>query len=95
MFAKLGDYLEDHNIQRPTRYVSASGDEFVVLPAKEYTLLTGIDIKDLPTMETFDTVSDMPVLQEEEKNEDQETSSASALASILLEDEIGVDRLPL
>src|SRR3989344_1968721 len=50
MFAKLGDYLNEHNIQRPTRYVTASGEEFVVLPAKEYSLLTGIDIEALPTM---------------------------------------------
>ncbi|OGZ54824.1 MAG: hypothetical protein A3H64_00810 [Candidatus Ryanbacteria bacterium RIFCSPLOWO2_02_FULL_45_11c] len=92
MFAKLGDYLDEHNIQRPTRYVSASGEEFVVLPAKEYSLLTGIDIEALPTMESFDTVSSVP---EEIKEDYKEIGSASVLATISLEEEFNIDRLPL
>lgn len=91
MFAKLGDYLDEHNIQRPTRYISASGEEFVVLPAKEYSLLTGIDVEALPIMETFDTV---PSSAPEEKDFN-ETGSASILAAIPLEEEFSIDRLPL
>ena len=92
MFAKLGDYLNQNNIQRPMRHITASGEVFVVLPAKEYTLLTGIDIDTLPMMEISDTVSHIPQEQEEEE---PEASSASVLAALQLEDEIGVDRLPL
>lgn len=58
MFAKLGDYLDEHNIQRPMRYVSSSGEGFVILPARDYTILTGIDADALPMVDVFDTVSD-------------------------------------
>ncbi|OGZ45932.1 MAG: hypothetical protein A3J54_02910 [Candidatus Ryanbacteria bacterium RIFCSPHIGHO2_02_FULL_45_13b] len=92
MFAKLGDYLDGHNIQRPTRYVSLSGEEFVVLPAKEYTLLTGIDVETLPTMEPSDIVSNVP---EETEEEQGGVASASALAAMPLEEEFDIDRLPL
>ena len=92
MFAKLGDFLTEHNVRRPMRYVSASGDEFVVLPAKEYSLLTGIDIEALPTMESFDIVSNVP---EETEEEQGGVASASALAAMPLEEEFDIDRLPL
>jgi len=95
MFAKLGDFLTEHNVRRPMRYVSASGDEFVVLPAKEYSLLTGIDIEALPTMESFDIVSNVPEEVEEIKENRGELVPASTLATISLEEEFGVDRLPL
>lgn len=58
MFAKLGDYLDDHNIQQPMRYVSSSGEEFVILPTRDYTILTGIDAGALPMVDVFDTVPD-------------------------------------
>ena len=95
MFAKLGDYLNEHNIQRPTRYVTASGEEFVVLPAKEYSLLTGIDIEALPTMELSDIVSNVPEETEETKENHEEMSSASVLADMPLEEEFSIERLPL
>lgn len=93
MFAKLGDYLDEHNIQRPTRYVSSSGDEFVVLPAREYALITGIDVDTLPTMESSDIISK----SEEEVKESlpHEAGSASLLAAMPLEEEFHIDRLPL
>ncbi|OGZ44145.1 MAG: hypothetical protein A3J55_04020 [Candidatus Ryanbacteria bacterium RIFCSPHIGHO2_02_FULL_45_17b] len=93
MFAKLGDYLDEYNIQRPTRYVSSSGEEFVVLPAKEYSLLTGIDIETLPTMESFDSVPHVP--EEIKERVSNEAGSAAALAAMPLEEEFDIDRLPL
>ena len=93
MFAKLGDYLDEYNIQRPTRYVSSSGEEFVVLPAKEYSLLTGIDIDTLPTMESFDSVPHVP--EEIKERVSNEAGSAAALAAMPLEEEFDIDRLPL
>lgn len=96
MFAKLGDYLTENNIRRPMRYRAPSGEEFVVLPRGEYALLTGIDVDTLPMVGTFGIIPD---ITETEKNISSpianETTSASVLAFMQLEDEIGVDRLPL
>ena len=109
MFAKLGDYLTQNNIQRPTRFLTPSGESFVVLPAREYTLLTGIDIDTLPIADPFDSVPDVPeeeitpppaLLRNAKRAgslplEKGEEEGFSSLAFIPLEDEISVDRLPL
>ena len=101
MFAKLGDYLTENNIQRPTRYISPSGEEFVVMPARDYTLLTGLDTDTLPVVESFDILtstkeSDHKIGKRgEEALPDTSGGNISALAHLRLEEEIRIEDLPL
>ena len=72
----------------------------MVLPAREYTLLTGIDAETLPEAETFDTVSSIGEVEMEKAEaiveaREGESVSASALAALSLEEEMSVERLPL
>jgi hypothetical protein len=48
MLAKVGSYLKQQNIQGPVQFISPSGEKFVIMPAKEYTILTGINVDSLP-----------------------------------------------
>lgn len=73
------------------------------MPAKDYALLTGLDTDTLPVMEVSDTVTSIAQVEESEEEKQNspgissasETGSAWALATISLEEEISVDRLPL
>ena len=86
MLTKLGYYLGQQSIRKPVRYITSSGEEFVVMPAKDYALLTGLDTAILPVAEVSDTVTSV-------RGEDR--GNFSALAHLQLEDEIRVDNLPL
>lgn len=95
--------MEQQKITKPVRYAAASGEEFVVMPARDYTVLTGIDADMLPTLEVFDTVVnkaeqgnfDTKGNKATEMNEHREAEGVSALAHLTLEEEIGVENLPL
>ena len=87
MFTKLGTYLNSQPLRSAARFFTASGEEFVVMPAREYTLSTGIAAENLPVLDIFDTVEVEKEIEKEEKSEQ--------LAHLPLEEEMGVDALPL
>ncbi|MEK7173959.1 MAG: hypothetical protein AAB710_02650 [Patescibacteria group bacterium] len=95
-FTKLGTFLNSQPIRSAARVRAASGEEFVLMPIHEYTVLTGIDADNLPLLSLFDTVSeeseDNSVIVE---NAAVETRQADILAHIPLEEEISVTALPL
>jgi hypothetical protein len=102
MLTKLGAYLDQQPIKRTIRFTAPSGEKFVVMPVKEYTMLTGIDVDTLPMAEIPDSISEGARETDSSahtRNTETDTSGEfgrfSALAHIPLEEEIGVDKLPL
>lgn len=91
------------------RFVAASGEQLVIMPLREYTILTGADAENLPILDVFDTVEEtdsrkISVESENERQQDTmslemnkrgEEMGVSALAHLQLEEEIGVEHLPL
>lgn len=108
MLTKLGTFLNAQPIRRAMRFVAASGEQFVVMPLREYTVLTGADAENLPILDVFDMVEEAGTgkVSGESENEERDTTSlemnergeemgVSALAHLELEEEIGVEHLPL
>lgn len=84
--------MEGHSITRAVRCATESGDVFVIMPARDYTLLTGIDPLALPAIELSDTVDQGGEVVD--KHDDQKLAGSN-LARMRLEEEIAVEDLPL
>ena len=85
-FTKLEDYFKDKN--REYLYIHSSGRKFVVIDSDMYVALTGKNLESLMVIDSLDRLA----LSD---NHEKSVLKSGELVSLEIDEEIGLDDIPL